>query len=76
MRGIVLAQGVAVVLAVLAAVAQVTPATTATSATRIITSAGYCLTSEGFIAFTNANSAMKHSKEIETWNREGATSSE
>ena len=68
-----LAQGVATALAALAAVAQVIPAPSATNAARIITSAGFSLTSEGFISFTNANSAMNHDKELEAWNREGAT---
>ena len=39
----------------------------------IITSAGFIVTSGGFIAFTNAGSAENHEKEIEAWNREGAT---
>jgi hypothetical protein len=73
MRGVMLAQGGAVVLAALAAVAQVIPATTAPNAARIITSAGFSFTSEGFISFTNANTAMNHDKELEAWNREGAT---
>ena len=68
-----MAQGVTVVQAALAAVAQVIPATTATNAAKVVTSAGFHLTSEGFILFTNANSAMNHDQELEAWNREGAT---
>ena len=45
----------------------------ATNGAGIITSAGFIVTSGGFIAFTNAGSAENHEKEIEAWNREGAT---
>ncbi len=71
-RGILLVLGIAAVLTALASVAQVIPAATATNVASLITSAGAGLTSEGFISFSAANSAMNHDRELDAWNREGA----
>ena len=69
---IALAQSLLAILAAHGATAQVSSVATATNAAGIITSDGFTITSAGFVVFTNASSALKHDKEIETWNREGA----
>lgn len=71
-RVIAVTESLAFILCVAASITQ-----TVTAATNrgggLITSGGFTLTSEGFISFTNVNSAINHDKEIEAWNHEGAT---